>query len=165
MTNHDVTRRQAMRRAALGMTAGIWALATGCSNDSAADRAASPGEPESATTDSPVTSSPVTVDVASEDFEDRSGVDTVDISVVDNSFEPRWVIVSAGSTVRWTNNGRNHHNIVAEPEGTFVGIDHEQFPNGSVHTVTFGEPGDFAYFCSLHGTPRNGQNGVIRVVD
>lgn len=149
-----------MKRSVLGAAAGAVAFAAGCSNDSSAGGTT----PTTAEAASATTAPPAVVDVAAEDFEDRSGLDTVDISVVDNSFEPRWVIVSAGAKVRWTNNGRNHHNIVAEPQGAFAGIEQDQFPNGSVHAVTFDDAGDFPYFCSLHGTPRNGQNGVIRVL-
>lgn len=156
MTLNNLSRRDALRSAAtLAATAAVAAFGSGCANDPEQVATADPGAGDAATT---------TVDIDESDFETHTGVATLDISVVDNSFEPRWVVISAGTKVLWTNNGRNHHNIIAEPKERFPGVEHEQFPAGSVHAVTFDDPGDYPYFCSLHGTPRNGQNGVIRVV-
>ena len=156
MTLNNMSRRDALRSAAaVTASAAVALLAAGCANESDPIATAEPGDTDVVTT---------TVDIPESDFEDHTGVSTLDISVVDNSFEPRRVTVSVGTKVLWTNNGRNHHNIVAEPKDRFPGIEHEQFPAGSVHAVTFAEAGDYPYFCSLHGTPRNGQNGVIRVV-
>ncbi|MEZ5252387.1 MAG: cupredoxin domain-containing protein [Microthrixaceae bacterium] len=168
MTRPVISRRRLLRSAA-----STWAIAfagvglgalgtTSCSNDSDqsdSDQGGSGGSTGS--TAVPETDLPTIPD---EDFEQHTDQAVVEISVVDNSFEPRWVVVSAGTEVRWTNNGRNDHNIIAEPEGAFAGVDHGQFSAGSTHAVTFEKPGEFPYFCSLHGTPRNGQNGVIRVV-
>lgn len=157
MNQKPMSRRDALARTLLGAVVAATAAAVGCSNDSDA-------APTPTTAGGGATTTTPDIGVADEDFVSLVDTDVVDIDVIDNAFEPRWIIVSPGTKVRWTNKGRNHHNIVPEPEGSFAGVEHEQFPNGSVHAVTFDAAGDFPYYCSLHGTPRNGQNGVIRVV-
>lgn len=173
MTRSVISRRRLLRSAA-----STWAIAfagvglgalgtTSCSNDSDqndSDQSDSDQGGSGGSTGSTVVPETDLPTIPDEDFEQHTDQAVVEISVVDNSFEPRWVVVSAGTEVRWTNNGRNDHNIIAEPEGAFAGVDHGQFSAGSTHAVTFEKPGEFPYFCSLHGTPRNGQNGVIRVV-
>ncbi len=109
-------------------------------------------------------SGPGKVDVADSEFTKETGKTEVAVAVPDNLFEPSYLMVSPGTTVKWTNEGRNDHNIVAVEKGSFEGVDRDQFGPGKVHTAKFDEPGDYAYYCSIHGTKNlNGQSGVIRV--
>ncbi|HKY13807.1 MAG TPA: plastocyanin/azurin family copper-binding protein, partial [Microthrixaceae bacterium] len=63
------------------------------------------------------------------------------------------------------NDGRNDHNVIPVEDDAFEGVDRADFGPGQVHTATFDDAGDYAYYCSIHGTKNlNGQAGVIRVV-
>jgi plastocyanin len=105
------------------------------------------------------------VDIAASKFKDESGKATVDVNVVDNAFEAPYIIVSTGTKVRWTNDGRNQHNVQPAADGSFKGVDTASFAPGQSYSVTFDSTGDYPYYCSIHGTRNlNGQSGVIRVV-
>ncbi len=109
-------------------------------------------------------SGPEKVDVPDTDFTDATGEAKVAIAVPDNSFDPKYVIVSPGTKVTWTNEGRNDHNVVPVEKGSFEGVDRDEFGPNKVHSATFTDAGDYAYYCSIHGTKKlNGQAGVIRV--
>ncbi|HWC33067.1 MAG TPA: plastocyanin/azurin family copper-binding protein [Actinomycetota bacterium] len=71
--------------------------------------------------------------------------DTVDLPK-SYRFEPAVIEVDAGTTVTWTNNDDFPHNVhllggrdVTEP-----------LPVGGTATITFDEPGEVPYECSLH---------------
>lgn len=98
-------------------------------------------------------------------FVDMTSKATVEINVVDNTFEPSFVKVSKGTKLVFTNNGRNEHNVTAAEEGAFTGIKQADFSPGKVASLTVGGLGEYGYFCSIHGTKKlNGQSGVILVV-
>lgn len=107
---------------------------------------------------------PSTVDIPADKFVEQLDTPMVEVKSVDNSFEERYLTVSAGTRVTFRNTGRNDHSVVPVVKGSFQGVDTAKFVPGSSHIVSFDKPGDYAYYCSLHGTPKNGQNGVIRVV-
>jgi plastocyanin len=86
---------------------------------------------------------------------------TVGIKVADNSFRPKKLEVVAGTTVRWTNRGRNEHDVVPNKGVTF-GID--ELAPGQTYSFQFIEPGRYAYYCSFHGAPGAGQHATIKVV-
>lgn len=99
------------------------------------------------------------------DFVDQTGTEQVTIEAIDNSFRPEYVEISAGTTVTFENRGRNPHNVLPADEGAFAAIEAGDFGPGDSGTITFDEPGDYAYYCSLHGTPTAGMIGGIRVVE
>ena len=106
------------------------------------------------------------VDGADSKFVDETGSDTVAVAVPDNSFEPPYLEVSPGTKVRWTNDGRNPHNVQPAEPGAFEGVATDDFAPGQSYSVTFDDAGDYPYYCSIHGTKKlSGQSGVIRVVD
>ena len=37
-------------------------------------------------------------------------------------------------------------------------------PPGATAGIVVTKSGEIAYYCSIHGTPKNGQNGIIKVV-
>lgn len=100
-----------------------------------------------------------------EEFVDLTGEDVVTIDVRDNVFVPERVLVSAGTEVRWENRGRTPHNVVAADEGAFEDVPVDALQPGDEAARTFDDPGDYPYFCSLHGTATRGQIGELRVVD
>lgn len=139
------TLRRYVRRSAAPLAVLLLFL-TSCSNDDGADQA---------TTDEEST-------IPDSEFTDETGKTEVEMSVIDNTFTVDQLMISSGTTVTFTNDGRNDHNIISVDD-SFESIDQEDFAQGDVVTITFDTPGEFAYYCSLHGTPTNGQNGVIRV--
>ena len=78
---------------------------------------------------------------------DAEPVATTEVEAVKSyRFEPQVIEVEAGDEVTWTNNDDFPHNV------TFLTGDNEQhdMPIGKTVTVTFDEPGDFYYECSIH---------------
>ena len=96
---------------------------------------------------------------------DLTGFATVDIDIQDNAFVQRVVVVSIGTEIVWTNQGRNEHNVRPSIDGAFEAISTRALAKkGDRAALTFDSAGDFPYFCSLHGTADNGQTGRIIVV-
>lgn len=81
------------------------------------------------------------------------------VAVVDNAYDPAQVRIAAGGTVTWTWEGDNPHSVTsaggdfdsdggndcspASPEG--CGTEGDRFEHA------FEEPGEFRYFCKVHG--------------
>lgn len=85
---------------------------------------------------------------------DEAGV-TVDVSAVNNTFDPAEVTVAAGEAVRWTNADTVAHDVTSE-DGTLAGL----IPDaGSEFSHTFSDPGTYAYTCTLHP----GMDGTVIV--
>lgn len=59
-------------------------------------------------------------------------------------FEPVAIVVPAGTTVTWRNDGGQAHSVTFED-----GADLDVAPGGSV-TRSFGDAGTFAYACKYH---------------
>jgi len=69
-----------------------------------------------------------------------------DVSIVDFAFEPQVVTITAGSSVRWTNNGMFIHTSTSD-----TGVwDSGDIGQGSTFTETFDTPGTYAYHCMHH---------------
>ncbi len=88
----------------------------------------------------------------------------VEILAVDNAFDPETPTVEAGTVVRFTNVGRNDHNVIPENDDPDWTIPAERFGPGDTATYRFTEPGTFRYYCSIHGTIDVGMPGSITVV-
>ena len=100
-------------------------------------------------------------DLSGKKFENERGKRSVTVEAVDNNFVPHYITVSKGTTVTFINKGHNRHNVIWVGD-TFKAsalLD----PDDSVK-VTLEEAGDYAYYCSLHGTPTSRMTGGIRVV-
>lgn len=76
----------------------------------------------------------------------------------DWTYAPKELRVSAGTTVKFVNMGREFHTITSSDEGRpfDVGLD-----SGKSATITFDKVGVFAYHCGVH--PQ--MTGVVRVCD
>ena len=105
------------------------------------------------------------VDLSSTRFTDMTGQDEVVVEGLDNSFRPRYIEVKAGTAVTFRNDGRNPHNVLAVEKGAFEDIETQDFKPTDEGTITFDEPGDVPYYCSLHGTKTKGMTGAVRVVE
>jgi plastocyanin len=80
---------------------------------------------------------------------------------LDNSFRPRALEVHVGDTVSWENRGNNDHNVLSI-EGQW-GAEVTEFAPGAIYTHVFTEPGEYAYYCSIHGSEQAGMVGTITV--
>ena len=100
-----------------------------------------------------------------DDALDFTGMAQIALDIQDNAFTQRVVVVSAGTEITWTNQGRNEHNVRPAIEGAFEPISTLALAEkGDSASLVFDDPGDFPYFCSLHGTATNGQTGRVIVV-
>lgn len=82
------------------------------------------------------------------------------VKVGDNYFKPDDITVVAGTKVVWKNEGKILHNV-RPVKGSSFGT--KSLPKGDRYSYTFKKPGEYAYFCSFHGSPTSGQRGVIVV--
>ncbi len=96
-----------------------------------------------------------------------------DVDVVDNAFEPPSLTVTAGDDVTWTSSGSNPHTVTADDGSFDSNPDCQAFADaaagdcmddGESFSHTFDEPGEYPYFCRLHGGPDGvGMAGTIVV--
>jgi plastocyanin len=85
-----------------------------------------------------------------------------EVVALDNSFRPQALDVNVGDTVSWENRGNNDHNVLSVETGTW-GVEVTEFAPGDVYTHVFTEPGEYAYYCSIHGSEHAGMVGTITV--
>jgi plastocyanin len=104
------------------------------------------------------------VDLSKATFVDDTGQKKVEVDAVDNNFSDQYVKIKAGTTVEFKNTGHNEHNVIPVVKGSFKKAETSQFEPGTSYTVVFAKPGDYPYYCTLHGTPMKGMTGAIRVV-
>jgi plastocyanin len=124
----------------------------GCGGDDDAGDGLSSSSGESSGSGEPVPEDVVAVDT-----------DPADVTALDNTFDGEAIRVPAGTTVRWTNRGRQDHDI-APAEGNDWGVDVADFGPDQVYEHTFDRPGTYNYYCTIHGTASRGMVGVV-VVD
>jgi len=86
----------------------------------------------------------------------------VPVVALDNSFRPQALEVHVGDTVSWENRGNNDHNVLSIETGAW-GAEVIAFNPGDVYTHVFTEPGEYAYYCSIHGSAQAGMTGTITV--
>jgi plastocyanin len=89
---------------------------------------------------------------------------TVDVIALDNTFRPEKIEISAGTTVRWENRGRNDHNVLPVDDVDDWGVPTEQFAPGDEYSSTFHTPGTYPYYCSIHATKDVGMIGTVVVL-
>ncbi len=143
---------------ALAASAVAVLLLAGCGGDSDEKSSTSNGSSTTAATGSGP-------DLSDADWVDMTGEADVNVQARDNIFVKPYIEVKAGATVTFTNRGRNQHNVLAVPEGKFATIEADDLEPGASQEVTFQAPGDYPYYCSLHGTSTKGMVGAIRVVE
>jgi len=121
--------------------------------------------------------------VAAPTLVDPSGVE-IRVIAIDNIFRPELIEVVVGDDVVWENRGMNEHNILSiegpapgspvgdsESIGWFKtaddvlswGVTTTDFQPGDTFTYRFAEPGEYRYYCAIHGTARVGMVGTIVV--
>lgn len=90
--------------------------------------------------------------------------DDVSVAAIDNTFRPENVQVAPGTTVTWSNDGRNDHDVLPT-EGDAWGVEVDGFQPGDEYSYTFAEPGVYNYYCSIHGTKTAGMIGAVVVAE
>jgi plastocyanin len=86
------------------------------------------------------------------------------VQAIDNTFRAPTLEIAPGTEVRWENRGRNEHDVMPV-EGDRWGVDPEEFRPGETYSHVFTAPGEYAYFCTLHGTETAGMVGTVVVTD
>lgn len=141
----------------------------GCADDAndqagQARRAAVPGDEVRSTTTAPVAdgnAGTTTPPDAPAEAVEPTGV-VAPVVALDNSFRPASVEIAVGDEVRWENRGLNEHNVL-RVEGGGWGVEVEDFQPGDVYSHVFTEPGEYRYYCSIHGSTEVGMVGTVVV--
>jgi plastocyanin len=68
------------------------------------------------------------------------------VTIRDFAFDPPSLTVAAGSTVTWTNDDDATHNLRSDDDV----IKSADLDRGDTTSVTFDQPGTYAYFCGIH---------------
>lgn len=103
--------------------------------------------------------------LASVTWTDKTANDEVEVDAKDNTFSVQYITVKAGTKVTFDNRGRNPHNVISVDKGKFETVEVNKFQPGDTAERTFDTPGEYAYYCSLHGTPTAGMIGGVKVVE
>jgi plastocyanin len=96
------------------------------------------------------------------DAVEATGV-VVPVVALDNTFRPQAIEIHVGDAVEWENRGINEHNVLSI-EGDGWGVQVDDFQPGDVYRQVFSEPGEYAYFCSIHGNETVGMVGTVTVL-
>lgn len=83
-----------------------------------------------------------------------SADESVTVSIRDNFFSPRNLMVTRGTSVTWTNRGEDDHTTTST-----MGLWNRQLAPGQSFTRVFNRQGIFRYICQFHDEMR----GAIRV--
>lgn len=97
-------------------------------------------------------------------IEDLRGQAQVIVPIRDNEYEVRWFRVDPCTEIIFRNRGANPHNVIASADGAFPTIEQEPLLEGP-QALVLPAPGDYPFYCSIHGTTRNGQTGYVIVGD
>jgi plastocyanin len=76
-------------------------------------------------------------------------VSTTSVTATDYSFKPACILVSAGSTVTWTNAGMASHTVTSD-NGAAETFDSGPLGEGGTFKFTFGAPETVNYHCIPH---------------
>jgi len=95
---------------------------------------------------------------------DLRGQARVEVPIRDNVFEVRWFRVDPCTEIVFVNRGANRHNVVAVADDAFPKISEDLLDAGP-QTLLVARPGDYPFYCSLHGAPGRGQSGYFVVGD
>ncbi|MDG2028513.1 MAG: hypothetical protein P8J50_15505 [Acidimicrobiales bacterium] len=95
---------------------------------------------------------------------DLRGLPTVEVVVNSNTFDGGSIRVDPGTQIVFANFDAEAHNVRSAIAGAFPTIDKDLlFTEPQALVLT--EPGDYPFYCSLHGTSQRGQLGYIVVGD
>ncbi|MDF2731992.1 MAG: putative blue copper protein [Desertimonas sp.] len=133
-------------RASVVFVAGC-VLAAGCANDGPQALGVDPTSPPT---------EPASTDQAA------LPTSTIEVQAIDNTFRPQQVEVAPGTEVVWVNVGRNEHDVLSD---FGFGVAPADFQPGDEYRYVFTEPGEYPYYCTIHGTHDIGMIGTVIVTD
>ena len=91
---------------------------------------------------------------------DPGPIETNEVSVQDNVFNPMTSLVAPGETVEWTWEGQNLHDVTWDT----ADLPDSPTQTDGTHQVTLPtEPGEYGYHCQVHGAPGQGMHGTVVV--
>lgn len=137
----------------------VSALATACGADKNANRPIATITPTQDSTQRDASETNTDVGAVVE-----ANGEVVDVVALDNTFRPDSIEVVAGTAVRWENRGRNDHDVFPADDSLGWGVDVSGFAPGDEYTLLFDTPGEYPYFCSIHGTKDVGMVGTVVVL-
>ncbi|MEX2246864.1 MAG: plastocyanin/azurin family copper-binding protein [Dehalococcoidia bacterium] len=70
----------------------------------------------------------------------------VTVEVFDNDYEPRHLTINQGATVTWKFTGDLPHTVTHDEDA----FDSGTLGRGDEYALTFEDPGEYAYYCTLH---------------
>lgn len=152
------------RRAWVAVTSTLVLLATGCGGDGSSTGAAPATElAATASTAQAATASVGPTTTVLVTYPPNGQV--VEVQALDNTFRVEDITVEAGTEVRWTNVGRNQHNVVAiaRTAADVWGVEDVDFQPGQSYSHVFDHPGVFEYVCTIHGVEGVGMIGSVTV--
>lgn len=76
---------------------------------------------------------------------------TVSIRMKENSFDPNFVTVKVGTTIRWTNEDSRYHTVTYTGTGA-TRFDSGRLAKGESFSNTFTEPGRYIYADTQHAS-------------
>ena len=134
--------------------------------ESAAAPEAEPGDEDAVeTTGATDTAEPSESEpVALEPTEIELTGEVIPVLAIDNTFRPQRIEVVVGDEVVWENRGMNEHDILWI-EGDDWGVATDQFQPGDAYSHVFTEPGEYRYYCSIHGNEDVGMVGTLIVTE
>ncbi|MBV9280158.1 MAG: cupredoxin domain-containing protein, partial [Chloroflexi bacterium] len=74
---------------------------------------------------------------------------TTRVAVGDNFYDPEPVFIAPGTTLVWTNQGREAHTVTSD-EGSPEQFDSRTLAPGGSYSHTFNQSGVFTYHCVFH---------------
>ena len=90
----------------------------------------------------------------------QAGDEVVTVHIRDNVFEPASLRITPGTTVRWVNDGRNRHDVQPNRGDAFSS---GKLRPGQSYAHKFEDAGAYAYYCTIHGAPGEGQHADLTV--
>jgi plastocyanin len=85
----------------------------------------------------------------------------VPVVALDNTFRPQVIEIRVGDEVLWENRGQNEHDVLSVERAW--GVEVASFQPGDVWAHVFTEPGEYRYYCSIHGNESVGMVGTVVV--
>ncbi len=91
----------------------------------------------------------------------------VGVKAIDNKFDAEAIRINPGTTVKWTNDGRNAHTVTPASSkqnfGAKFGVGAESFTSGKTYEFKFAQAGTYHYYCTIHGSATKGMIGTVIV--
>src|SRR5579859_2765514 len=75
--------------------------------------------------------------------------ETLDVTAGDNFFSPEPIVIAPGTTVVWTNRGKEAHTVTSD-DGSTEQFDSKTLAPGTSFRHTFNQVGAFTYHCVFH---------------